>query len=624
MICCFPTLYDDEMLFSVIARYHKYSGNENPKHTSNEIFGMKTICATTVLPANLNQFSQRIPDNNKYTPDQIIENHTLFPYYSPFIPEDRYLELVRRMREENGASLYMKLGRVSSNIKSNDYLKYCSQCVDEELNNNGEAYWHRTHQVEGVKICSKHLTELNDSNVFFSDRKHKHAFIPLETINSSKCNSTEVIPKSEYKHHIFIAEQTYFLLNNNIKPLKSIKIQNYYLVKLKELGLVSVGERIRWKELIPQFNDYYGKEFLQSLNCYVELDKKDNWLHKLLRKSELSCHPLRHILFLGFLGETIHKMVSNIDQASYFPFGRGPWLCLNRAAPHFREPIINSCSITRDYKSGDPVGTFTCSCGFVYSRKGPDKTEGDQYKIGRIKCFGSIWEEKAKELKQSGFSLRNVANILGVDSKTVKKHLTGKLENMPYEKSTLQEERKQSYRSQWTKLMSINKESSITELRHRDPKTYMWLYRNDKEWLIKHSCIDIKKNTKNSCLRIDWEKRDAEMSVKVEPVVGEILKERYPFVKVTKNEIFRRLNESTCFSKNLNKLPLTQEALNQSLETTEQFQIRRIKCVVAEMRKTHGSIKVWKVIRSAGLKSVYVDKLKSEITEEIEGLKKKC
>lgn len=229
--------------------------------------------------------------------------------------------------------------------------------------------------------------------------------------------------------------------------------------------MASVHGRIRWKELITSFSNYYGKELLQSLNCYVELGKEDTWLHKLLRKPKISCHPLRHILFLGFLGETIPKMVSQIDAVSYSPFGDGPWFCLNKAAEHFQEPIVTSCTITRDYKSGLPVGTFSCSCGFVYSRKGPDKTEGEQYKIGRIKNFGSVWEDKLAKFAQSGFSLRKMADLLGVDPITVKKRLTKKVDNKQKNTSFKQKEIQQKYRNQWINMKKINEGASITDIR---------------------------------------------------------------------------------------------------------------------------------------------------------------
>ena len=55
------------------------------------------------------------------------------------------------------------------------------------------------------------------------------------------------------------------------------------------------------------------------------------------------------------------------------PFGKGPWPCLNKAADHYKQPVIQHVNITRDYKSSAPIGTFECSCKFVYARKGPDR-----------------------------------------------------------------------------------------------------------------------------------------------------------------------------------------------------------------------------------------------------------
>ena len=45
-----------------------------------------------------------------------------------------------------------------------------------------------------------------------------------------------------------------------------------------------------------------------------------------------------------------------------------------------------------------PIGTFNCSCGFIYARKGPDKLVDDLYRIGRIKAFGGVWKGKLKEI----------------------------------------------------------------------------------------------------------------------------------------------------------------------------------------------------------------------------------
>ncbi|MGR5962533.1 TnsD family Tn7-like transposition protein [Bacillus paranthracis] len=105
------------------------------------------------------------------------------------------------------------------------------------------------------------------------------------------------------------------------------------------------------------------------------------------------------------------------------PFGTGPWPCLNKATTHYRESVIPNVEVTRDFKSTASIGTFSCSCGFVYARKGPDMSLDDRFRIGRVKVFGEVWKSKLKQLSKKRLSTRAIARELGVDSKTVKKYL---------------------------------------------------------------------------------------------------------------------------------------------------------------------------------------------------------
>jgi Tn7-like transposition protein D/TniQ len=616
----FPNLYKDELLFSVLARYFQYSGDENKKQIMFELFNSSTTCASTIFPTNLKKLCENLPSPNIYTSDDFINNHTLLPYYSPFITKGRENKLREIMRNENGTNISMKSGRTASTVKSEKKLKYCLSCVDEEKLNKGECYWHRTHQIEGVKVCPKHKTWLIESSNSFTERKHKHEFIALEeSMRNSDLFSINTNLKVGFKHFLYVAEQTEYLLNNSLEPLGLENLKNFYTSKLNKRQLVTFEGRIRWKQLIPKFNDYYGKQLLDTLNSYIYPNTNDTWLHKLLRKPRVTCHPLRHILLLGFLGETISTMVNQIDAISYKPFGEGPWICLNKAAEHYHQPIITSCVITRDYKSGQPIGTFSCLCGFVFSRKGPDKTIHDQYKMGRKKKFGTVWENKLAELAKKGLSLRKMADFLGVDPMTIKKRLTIDVKDKPSNNSFEKEKKKQNYRNQWVYTVNINEGVSVTEIRLKNQKLYMWLYRNDKDWLRFNSPTIKKGNRNNLKLRVDWKKRDARIAARVESIVSNILKEKNPPIKITKNEIGRRLGKLSSFIKNLDNLPMTLKVVNQSLETTEQYQIRRIKCVAEKMRRTSASIKEWQVIRAAGLKSKYAVKLKPVIIKEIYG-----
>ncbi|WML50244.1 TnsD family Tn7-like transposition protein [Neobacillus sp. PS3-34] len=426
----FPNLYKDELLFSVLARFYQYSGDVNKKHFMFDLFDSSTTCASTIFPTNLEKLCESLPSPNAYSSDYFINNHTLLPYYSPFITNDRENKLRLIMKNEDGTNIFMSSGRTASTVKNEKKLKYCILCVDEEKQTQGECYWHRTHQIEGVKVCPIHNTWLIESSNPFTERKHKHEYISLEdSIRDSDLISLDTNLKIEFKHFLYVAEQTDYLLNNSIQPLGLENLKNFYISKLNKQQLVTLEGRIRWKQLIPKFNEYYGKQLLDTLESYIYPDENDTWLHKLLRKPRVSCHPLRHILFLEFLGENISTMVSQIGSTSYKPFGNGPWICLNKAADHFHKPILTSCVITRDYKTGLPIGTFSCSCGFVFSRKGPDKTNEDQFKIGRIKEFGCVWKEKLADLSQKGLSLRKMAEILGVDPMTVKRMMISNVED---------------------------------------------------------------------------------------------------------------------------------------------------------------------------------------------------
>lgn len=301
MISFFPTLYEDELLYSAIARYHIRSGNISPKATIYELFNSKTISAVVELPSNIDNLIKNMPVNCKYTQNEFINNNTMFPLYTAFLPAERKELIYELMRGKNGGDIYNRVGLMATSIRSNKYLKFCPECIKEDKLKYGELYWHRIHQIPGIAICSKHKIPLLDS--------------------------------------------------------------------------------------------------------------------KVLRKT---FHPLRHLLLMQFLDLTLDKVFN--DNIEYKPFGEAPWPCLNGGAEHYLQPVIDNLKITYDGKSKKTIGTFTCSCGFVYSRSGPDMNKEDRYKVGRIKIFGPVWEKKLRNLVQQKLSLRQIARELKVDPVTVDRY----------------------------------------------------------------------------------------------------------------------------------------------------------------------------------------------------------
>jgi hypothetical protein len=79
MVSFFPKPYPDEILYSVIARYHIRSGNTSPKVTLRELFNSQSTVATADLPCNLNSLIENLESFSNHTVENLIYKNTLYP-----------------------------------------------------------------------------------------------------------------------------------------------------------------------------------------------------------------------------------------------------------------------------------------------------------------------------------------------------------------------------------------------------------------------------------------------------------------------------------------------------------------------------------------------------------------
>lgn len=613
MLPFFPVPYPDELFYSVLARYHIWSRNISIKDTINDLYGSKTASAVIDFPMKLKSISHQLPDVTSNKPEEFIKRNTLFPLYKPFLPQARINKLTNNMI--NGGVVHTTIGVCASSISYPLFLRYCPICLEKDNLQYGEPYWHRIHQVPGVEICPLHQTNLVNSEILTS-KINKHQFIALK-INSNKRGIGNCTPKSFEEHECAIAMASYWLLNNDVSVIGLKEINRRYVNGLKRMNLTSAKTgSIRQKELTKEFVGFYGSKFLDKLNCSVNYEETDNWLSKLVRKPRIAIHPLRHILLMRFIGLTPEEFFNNYSE--YYPFGKGPWFCLNSAADHYKLPVIQECDISRDYKTGVPVGTFTCSCGFIFSRKGPDKLNSDQYKIGRIKEFGDIWKNKLLYLKEvEGKNNRAISKILKVDQGTIKNQWNklGEETNItldvnPFEDGDI-------YRHKWLKIKDLNPGKSKTELRKLAKAEYIWLYRNDREWLNENSPA-LLKNRKYIDNRVDWNKRDEKLAATIEKIINEELNnnEKKP-VRITLSFIGKKIGKLSLLQKNQKKLPKVIKLINEKAETIENFRVRRIKFVANQIREREELVRKYKIIQEAGIRPGYSEKVMQAIEEEI-------
>src|SRR5690625_4255164 len=160
-----PTLNDDEMLYSVIARYQRMCGMISKRAMIKDMFGELIVIRSTFFPKHLNSFVRNLPPTSKLTAEEIINNHTMLPFYTAFLSEEIAKSLAINMAESRGRPIETSLGLGGNKVRANNYLRYCPCCFKEDLEKLGESYWRRAHQIVGAHYCLKHKCLLKNSSV---------------------------------------------------------------------------------------------------------------------------------------------------------------------------------------------------------------------------------------------------------------------------------------------------------------------------------------------------------------------------------------------------------------------------------------------------------------------------
>ena len=550
------------------------------RHTSQELFGISTHNPNILYARKLDFFCNQIPSELKITPNYIINRMTIFPLFKPFMPIERANRVIEGMVGDGSGSVHAGIGPNTGQVflKEGQTIKICKSCLKSDRKDYGEAYFHRIHQIPGNFLCVKHNTPLN----YFLVQNDKSSYeINIDSFYDSEFESYQIKPSSA--QYFFLGEDIEFVLNGGLSNFSINTINQRYKQRLQEKGYVSIG-RIKQSRLISDFKQFYPIDFLEGLESNFEDENMKSWLRIMTNDSKKSIHPIRHLLFIRFLFGGVKDFLKYSWE--YKPFGDSPYPCLNSVADHYKKDVIQSCDLKRTNYIANPVGAFKCDCGFVYSRQGPDKTENDRYRYGKVMQYGHIWEGKLKELVDKSSDIKYIAqemkcyrdtvikyaNILGIVDK-----LDTKLRIMPKKiGNKISDTELNVYKEQINQYIINNPDNSRVQIRRALPQQYFLLRRRDEEWLeeILPKAFKNESIFENYSKCIDWKPKDEELFQKIKQIVSLILIEEKPR-RITRNLIAKKANHNSDRKTMVKNFPRTEEYLLSCCETVEDFRQRK-------------------------------------------------
>jgi len=583
------------------------------RSTARDLFGRESAKFTIDFPSHLANFLASLPPGHNYTAQRVIYGYTIFPFFSAFRPPDRVASLINKMcNADAGAKIHTSIGAANSSYQF-EFLRYCPLCIKDKP---GQAYWRRIDQIPGVLVCLEHSVFLENSTIHRHQGDREALVTATQAIKTLPAARPMDLSKREHEIHLRIAQDVRWILDNLSYGTDISSLGLRYLGLLMDRQLATCTGFVRLRQLLKEFLDFYPDNLLDELHAGFEVEH--SWLSRIFDRRTTQ-YPIRHLLLMQFLGLTAEEFFHLPNKMP--PFGTGPWPCLNRASNHYKEERITNCKIGSSRNACKIiVGTFSCDCGFIYRRDGPDTSLDSRYTYNRVLSYGPIWENRVLELCGDGIlTHQEIAVLVGIS----RRHLNHKLTELRREKScagkesesgstavTLRTGKRRSlvkgnpqetHRLSWLSAYERNPGRSRCAIMKEAAVAYRWLLRHDKTWLDNNSPHPL--TVKNTRLTGKWQKRDARLAKEAEDIKERMLSiEGHP-VRVSRRAIISLLRISYQLPKNAELLPLTVRALERLSESPVDYTIRRVSwardCIVKEGK----SLSYFELIRRACVSS---------------------
>lgn len=349
MIYFFPYPYQDETFYSLVSRYQVWSGNINAKGLLRELYGKDTIVASKHLPSNFNDLIEYLPINYQLGIDNLINDTTLYKYYTAFSDNEKASIIYRQMVEGEGSKIFASLGLSNNKIINRNNLKYCDKCLIEDKEKYGEAYWHREHQLAGIMICKKHkqgLIEIDNKDI-----KNRQEFISINHLNNIGEKILEEIDSQIINFQEKLIDNYRYLLDCIYKHKNKSFYRDYYISKLVVMGIADGRHKVNPNILHQRFIDYYGHDYLSKIGCDLTIGDNNSWLTKITRKHRTFFHPLYHSLLIDFL---------EIDIKELFNYSEYYGLIINKKMETYdTNDLVNRRNKWLDLMKNNPLKSTT-------------------------------------------------------------------------------------------------------------------------------------------------------------------------------------------------------------------------------------------------------------------------
>ncbi|MBZ2163333.1 TniQ family protein [Alteromonas stellipolaris] len=434
----------DETIYSLVTRLAGLRVNSNARVFNQKWLGHYGMSINQQLPVGLPYLEKLTGSKAQH----LLEEHTYFPLYSMSIANPQKLKEI--MLDNYGFNLASTANVSQLKFTSSHCHRYCAECVRQDVDLYGVAYWHLAHQFTGVTCCVYHGLKL------FENIHNNRVFrLPPQHV--------ELQPEIAESHAVRFA---YFVLQHNEyyknEPRYEVEVYDKDLSPFtKERGLVR-GTEYNTELTCQKINEFshllFGKQILTKTDIY-----------NLLNKSNHYCHPLKPLLFQYTLQQIETLEPNRPTNVSTFPLIKPS------------ESEVLKLLHLREFSLREVAKRAKCSIGFVLRIAKLNKIEY----LKRTQFIDEQLTSEIKEMAINGECRKMIAEITCVSVGAVEQII----ESTPHLSAWRQYQRMLTRRGDARKAiqntMDTNDLVSRNEIKKLCYADYTWLYKYDQSWLYR-------------------------------------------------------------------------------------------------------------------------------------------
>ncbi len=471
-----PVLHENQTLYSWCGLTHALTGSTCVRTTSTRLFGTPYAALSHDFPSRLIALEHSTGGALGCVGEIALRN-TLLGYYLAIVRQTVAKQIIGLLNTGSIPHLKMLLGITASRVGGHHPLKGCEKCFAEDEDSHGWAYWHVEHQLPSVFVCSKHHSPLSIAWDPVTPVHRRHWLLPRHDEHYS-WTQIRVTGNAAMNRLLRLAIDSERLMRLHPAALEPAQLTHGYQCIMQDSGLATKNGNLRTVRLVSLIKQRYrGLEGLPGLAPLKAID--DQWpglAASLSRRVSRPGHPLKHLLLIGAITDSWDQFIEACALPTIPVTPSAPTTEVQTASRlvRFKELITVQGKSVRAASHSLGVTTTTGTqwakkLKVTYTSHGKPIAKTIAAKIRRMLEKGDSISSIAIE---ASVSITTVNRIVGSDPKISEKRNASAFSSQQL-----------VARRNFTNICRKHSNQPLNRIRSKPGNSYMWLYRNDHQWL---------------------------------------------------------------------------------------------------------------------------------------------